>query len=148
MRLPCFAGLDSVRMMLTRTQYIWEKFTWSRAVARHMRDLFPSSAGNWGDLMVHIGVDYDSRLVHSVATTAANVADVTQASKLLHGEENVRVRRCRYAGVGKREEGLECGVRWEIAARAGVRSERCPRANSKPARSVWNTARRASGLSG
>ncbi|MDR6918995.1 IS5 family transposase [Pseudomonas sp. 3296] len=43
----------------------------------------------------HIGVDDESGLVHSVVVTAANVADVTQVDKLLHGEENVVVCRCR-----------------------------------------------------
>ncbi len=37
----------------------------------------------------HIGADDESGLVHSVVVTAANVADVTQVAKLLHGEENV-----------------------------------------------------------
>jgi len=35
---------------------------------------------------VHIGVDKDSGLSHSVVTTAANVHDLTQAGELLHGE--------------------------------------------------------------
>jgi IS5 family transposase len=39
-------------------------------------------------LKAHIGVDRDSGLVHTVVTTAANVADVTQAAALLHGEES------------------------------------------------------------
>ncbi len=35
----------------------------------------------------HIGVDGESDLGHSVATTAANVADITATSHLRHGEE-------------------------------------------------------------
>ena len=38
-------------------------------------------------MKAHAGVDADSGLVHSVATTAANAHDVTQAHALLHGEE-------------------------------------------------------------
>ncbi|MEB0048926.1 transposase, partial [Pseudomonas sp. Dout3] len=38
-------------------------------------------------MKAHIGVDAESGLVHSVVGTAANVADVTQVDKLLHGEE-------------------------------------------------------------
>ena len=38
-------------------------------------------------MKAHIGVDAESGLVHSVVGTAANVNDVTQAGKLLHGEE-------------------------------------------------------------
>ncbi len=33
------------------------------------------------------GVDKDSGLIHSVATTAAHVSDVVVAAELLHGEE-------------------------------------------------------------
>ncbi|HHJ4328670.1 TPA: transposase, partial [Klebsiella pneumoniae] len=40
-------------------------------------------------MKAHIGVDDESGLVHSVVGTAANVADVTQVDKLLHGVENV-----------------------------------------------------------
>ncbi len=35
----------------------------------------------------HIRVDGASRLVHSVTTTAANVADISATGNLLHGEE-------------------------------------------------------------
>lgn len=38
-------------------------------------------------LKAHIGVDRHSGLVHTVVTTAANVADVTQTHALLHGKE-------------------------------------------------------------
>ncbi|KEZ95501.1 transposase, partial [Xanthomonas vasicola pv. vasculorum NCPPB 895] len=37
-------------------------------------------------MKAHIGVDDDSGLVHHVECTAANVADVTQVHKLLHGK--------------------------------------------------------------
>lgn len=38
---------------------------------------------------MHIGVDKDSGLIHSVVTTAANVHDLTPAAELLHGDEDV-----------------------------------------------------------
>lgn len=38
-------------------------------------------------MKAHIGVDVESGLVHTVATTAANAADVTQTEHLLHGKE-------------------------------------------------------------
>ena len=41
-------------------------------------------------MKVHIGVDAQTGVVHSVSTTAANVNDVTEAHRLLHGES----RRC------------------------------------------------------
>src|SRR5690554_4872131 len=43
---------------------------------------------NWHfGMKAHIGVDMDSGIVHTVIGTAANVADVTQARGLLHGDE-------------------------------------------------------------
>jgi len=68
-------------------------------------------------MKAHIGVDEKSGLVHSVVGTAANVADVTQVDKLLHGEEN-RVRAgAGYTGVEKRPEHEDREVIWQIAAR-------------------------------
>ncbi len=42
-----------------------------------------------------IGVDKDSGLIHSVATTAAHVSDGGMAAELLHGEEKVGLWGCR-----------------------------------------------------
>src|SRR3546814_21110475 len=68
-------------------------------------------------MKAHIGVDDESGLVHSVVGTAANVADVTQVDKLLHGDENMVGADAGYTGVEKRpeHEGRE-GI-WQIAAR-------------------------------
>ena len=55
-------------------------------------------------MKAHIGVDEESGLVHSVVGTAANVADVTQVDKLLHGDENVVCADAGYTGVEKRPE--------------------------------------------
>ncbi len=41
-------------------------------------------------MKIHIGVDKDSGLIHSVATTAANVHDLTPVAELLHGDEEGR----------------------------------------------------------
>ena len=38
-------------------------------------------------MKAHVGVDADTKLVHTVAATAANVADSKMLSDLLHGEE-------------------------------------------------------------
>ncbi len=65
----------------------------------------------------HIGVDVESGLVHHVHVTAANVADVTQVDKLLHGEENMVAADAGYTGVEKREEHKGRQVIWQIAAR-------------------------------
>ncbi|WP_448132587.1 IS5 family transposase [Stutzerimonas chloritidismutans] len=65
----------------------------------------------------HIGVDVESGLVHHVHVTAANVADVTQVDKLLHGEENMVAADAGYTGVEKRSEHEGRQVIWQIAAR-------------------------------
>lgn len=65
----------------------------------------------------HIGADDESGLVHSVVVTAANVADVTQADKRLHGAENVVCADAGYTGAEKREEHAGRKVIWQIAAR-------------------------------
>jgi len=70
-------------------------------------------------MKAHIGVDAESGLVHSVATTAANVNDVTQAHALLHGEESDVLADAGYQGVDKRNPDL--AVNWHVAMRPGVR---------------------------
>ena len=70
-------------------------------------------------MKAHIGVDEKSGLVHSVVGTAANVADVTQVGKLLHGEESTVSADAGYTGVEKRAEHVDRKVIWQIAARRG-----------------------------
>jgi len=70
-------------------------------------------------MKAHIGVDAESGLVHSVATTPANVNDVTQAHLLLHGEESDVLADAGYRGVGKRNPDI--AVNWHIAMRPGKR---------------------------
>jgi IS5 family transposase len=55
-------------------------------------------------MKAHIGVDDESGLVHHVECTAANVADVTQVHKLLHGKEDTVCGDSGYTGADKREE--------------------------------------------
>ena len=38
-------------------------------------------------MKAHIGADRDSKLVHTVVVTAANVADITKTAEFLHGQE-------------------------------------------------------------
>ncbi|MFI8689639.1 IS5-like element ISPst5 family transposase [Stutzerimonas kunmingensis] len=68
-------------------------------------------------MKAHIGADTESGLVHSVVGTAANVADVTQVDKLLHGKENMVGADAGYTGVEKRPEHEGREVIWQIAAR-------------------------------
>ncbi len=74
-------------------------------------------------MKAHIGTDADSGLVHSVATTAANAHDITQAHALLHGEETDVFADSGYRGVEKREEvqAQHPGVNWHIAMMPGKR---------------------------
>ena len=55
-------------------------------------------------MKVHIGVDSESGLIHSVETTAANVHALTPAADLLHGEETVVYADAGYQGIEKRDE--------------------------------------------
>ena len=72
-------------------------------------------------MKLHIGVDAETGLVHSFTTTSANVHDVTQAHRLLHGDETQVWGDAGYLGVQKREENLELGVEWQVALKPGQR---------------------------
>jgi IS5 family transposase len=54
-------------------------------------------------MKAHIGVDAQSGLVHTVLGTAANVADITRAGALLHGDEADAFGDAGYQGVHKRD---------------------------------------------
>jgi len=70
-------------------------------------------------MKAHIGVDADSGLVHSVAGTAANVSDVSQAHVLLHGHEEEAFGDAGYLGVDNREEMKGKPVKWRVAEKRG-----------------------------
>ena len=72
-------------------------------------------------MKLHIGVDADSGLVHSMRATAANVADVTEAHRLLHGEEREAVRRRGLPGRGEAPGAGAPGGRVERGAAARLR---------------------------
>jgi len=73
-------------------------------------------------MKAHIGADRDSKLVHPVVVTAANVADITQTSELLHGQEQQVHADAGYTGVEKRAEiaALERKIDWQIAGKRGT----------------------------
>ena len=73
-------------------------------------------------MKAHIGTDRDSQLVHTLVVTAANVADITQTAKRLHGEETQVHADAGYTGVEKREEivTLERKIDWQIARQRGT----------------------------
>ena len=74
-------------------------------------------------MKLHIGVDAQTGLVHSLATTSANVHGMTQAHGLLHGGEQRVWGDAGYIGVQKREENLELAVDWQVAMRPGQRQK-------------------------
>jgi len=71
-------------------------------------------------MKAHVGTDAESGLVHSVIGTAANVADVTQAHDLLHGEEKVAFGDAGYIGVQGRSEARYSPL-WHVAMKPGKR---------------------------
>lgn len=86
-------------------------------------DMHQTKKGNqwYFGMKAHIGVDADSGFVHTVLATAANVADVTQAHALLHGQETVAFGDAGYQGVEKRDENQSSDVDWQVAMKRGQR---------------------------
>ncbi|MNT35041.1 Transposase DDE domain protein [compost metagenome] len=70
-------------------------------------------------MKAHVGVDAASGLVYSVAGTAANESDVSQAHALLHGHEKHAFGNAGYTGVEKREEMQGKSVKWQVAVKRG-----------------------------
>jgi IS5 family transposase len=68
-------------------------------------------------MKAHIGVDAESGLVHSLTTTAANIADIVETAALLHGDEDTVFADAGYTGVAKREEMNTVAVDSQIAAK-------------------------------
>ena len=77
-------------------------------------------------MKVHIGVDSETGVVHSMSATAANAHDVTEAHRLLHGGESRVWGDAGYRGVEKREENRGREVDWQIAMRPGQRRKLDP----------------------
>jgi IS5 family transposase len=86
-------------------------------------EMHQSKKGNdWHfGMKAHIGVDATSGLVHTVVGTAGNVADVTQAHALLHGDEIAALGDAGYQGVEKRPENLGKAVTWHVAMKRSKR---------------------------
>jgi IS5 family transposase len=72
-------------------------------------------------MKVHIGVDAESGLIHSVQTTAANVHDLTPAAELLHGEETVVYADAGYQGIANRPKMADKEIEFRVAMRPGKR---------------------------
>ena len=74
-------------------------------------------------MKLHIGADAQTGVVHSVTTTPANVHDVTEAHRLLHGGEKRVWGDAGYQGVDKRAENRELGMEWRVAMKPGRRRQ-------------------------
>ena len=74
-------------------------------------------------MKVHIGVDSETGVVHSMSATSANVHDVTEAHRLLHGGEKQVWGDAGYQGVAKRDENEGLDVEWRVAMRPGRRRQ-------------------------
>lgn len=69
-------------------------------------------------MKAHIGVDAATGLIHSLETTKASVHDVTQTSKLLHGDETHLFGDSGYIGAQKRPELIhKKELKWNINLR-------------------------------
>jgi len=85
-------------------------------------EMHQSKKGNqwYFGMKAHIGVDMESGLVHTVVATPGNVSDVTQAHKLLHGDEKHGMGDAGYIEVEKRPENAgNKKIEWHIAAKRG-----------------------------
>lgn len=72
-------------------------------------------------MKAHIGVDAESGLTHTLVTTPANIADVSVAHELLHGDEKLVFGDAGYQGVDKRDAQKKVKARWHVAMRPGKR---------------------------
>lgn len=72
-------------------------------------------------MKLHIGVDLESGLTHSLSATAANAADVSEAHRLLRGDEREAYGDAGYQGAERRLELAASAVEWRVAMRPGRR---------------------------
>jgi IS5 family transposase len=77
-------------------------------------------------MKLHVGVDKDSGLIHSIVTTAANVHDLIPAAELLHGGEEVVYADAGYQGIAKRPEMTSKTTEFRVAMRPGQRRRHPP----------------------
>ncbi len=77
-------------------------------------------------MKLHIGVDADTGLTHSLSTTAANAADVTEAHRRLRGGEREAHGDAGCQGAERRPEAAGSAVEWRVAMRPGRRRRLAP----------------------
>ena len=74
-------------------------------------------------MKAHIGVELESGLVHSMTGTAANVSDISETHKLLHGDEEIAFADAGYTGIEKRKEMKDYKAEWHVAMKRGQRKK-------------------------
>ena len=70
-------------------------------------------------MKAHIGVDAELGVVHTVTSTAANVADINEVEKLLHGNEDAVHADAGYTGADKRAPSARTRVVHRCQTRQG-----------------------------
>jgi len=87
-------------------------------------DMHPTRKGQqwYFGMKAHIGVDVTSGLVHTVTTSPANSADVSETQKLLHGEEKSVWADAGYTGADKRVSAPKVKHRYIAAKRGTVKA--------------------------
>jgi IS5 family transposase len=72
-------------------------------------------------MKAHVGVDMAIGLMHFVAGTAGNVADVTHKHALLHGSEKAVSSNAGDECVDKHQESADKAIDWHVAMSPSVR---------------------------
>lgn len=77
-------------------------------------DMHQTRKGNqwYFGMKIHVGVDVDSGAVHTVTTTAANVADITELPKLIREDDQVIFADAGYSSDSYRRGARHMGIRW------------------------------------
>jgi len=85
-------------------------------------EMHSSKKGNqwYFGMKVHIGVDADSGLVHTVHGTSGHVSDISEGNTLLHGQESIAFGEAGYQGIEKRPD-AKSDVNWQNAMGSGKR---------------------------
>jgi len=77
-------------------------------------DMHSAKKGNqwYFGMKIHVGADVDSGAVHTVTTTAANIADITELPKLLREKDAVVFADVGYTSDSYKRGAKKVGLRW------------------------------------
>jgi len=77
-------------------------------------DMHQTRKGNqwYFGMKIHVGADINSGAVHSVTTTAANVADITELPNLIREKDQVIFADAGYSSDSYRRGARHMGIRW------------------------------------